>query len=63
MERRQSTAAAPSQREELLHAIVELDSAREAGNVPAGRYELEREQLMTALRPWYRQPNIAGRRV
>lgn len=62
MERRQSTAAAPSQREELLHAIVELDSARDAGDVPAGRHELEREQLMTALRAWYRQSEATGDR-
>lgn len=40
-------------REDYLHAISELDREYEAGKIPAGRYELEREKLKARLRSWY----------
>ncbi len=43
-----------SPRESLLQAIAELDAAHEAGEIPAVRYEFERERLKDQLRDWYR---------
>ncbi len=39
--------------EELLQAIVALDAAYGAGEIPTARYEWEREQLKVELRRWY----------
>jgi hypothetical protein len=39
--------------EELLQAIVALDAAYEAGEIPTAPYEWERERLKIELRRWY----------
>jgi hypothetical protein len=40
-------------REDLLQAIVDLDEAHEAGEIPRSQYDLERERLKSELRRWY----------
>jgi len=50
---RSRAGAMHSRRDGLLQAIVDLDATHAAGEVPAGRYELEREQLKAELRGWY----------
>jgi len=54
---RRKTAPRRNPRQKLLQAIVDLDSAHAAGEIPTGRYELEREQLKDELRGWYGRGN------
>ncbi len=42
-----------TERDDLLQAIVDLDAEHAAGEIPAARYDLERELLKAELRRWY----------
>lgn len=50
---RRTSGPETAPREELLRAIVALDAAYEAGEIPTARYEWERERLKAELRGWY----------
>lgn len=50
-----------SSREALLEAVVQLDSAWEAGEIPTARYEWARERLKGQLRGFYTSEDVAIR--
>jgi hypothetical protein len=44
-----------TERDDLLQAIVDLGAEHAAGQIPAARYDLERELLKAELRRWYQK--------